>query len=88
MKEYETYINLWRSVIVLMIIDYLSIKRRYSIVKYLRNNKEDFELICNLAFLDPDYMLNLMEKINNNRTSFNSNHRYKDLLTTILRGLE
>ena len=88
MKEYETYINLWRSVIVLMIIDYLSIKRRYSIVKYLRNNREDFELICNLAFLDPNYMLNLMEKINNNRTSFNSNHRYKDLLTTILRGLE
>lgn len=88
MKEYETYINLWRSVIVIMIMDYLSINRRYSVVKYLRNNREDFELICNLAFLDPNYMLNLMEKINNNRTSFNSNHRYKDLLTTILRGLE
>lgn len=88
MKEYETYINLWRSVVVIIIMDYLSSKRRYSIVKYLRNNKEDFELICNLAFLDPNYMLNLMEKINNSRTSFNSNHRYKDLLTTILRGLE
>ena len=88
MKEYETYINLWRSVVVIVIMDYLSVKRRYSVVKYLRNNKEDFELICNLAFLDPNYMLNLMEKINNNRTSFNSNHRYKDLLTTILRGLE
>ena len=69
-------------------MDYLSSKRRYSVVKYLRNNRKDFELICNLAFLDPNYMLNLMEKINNNRTSFNSNHRYKDLLTTILRGLE
>lgn len=88
MKKYKPYINLWRSVIIIIIMDYLSSKRRYSVVKYLRNNREDFELICNLAFLDPNYMLNLMEKINNNRTSFNSNHRYKDLLTTILRGLE
>ena len=88
MKEYKPYINLWRSVVVIIIMDYLDKKRRYSIVRYLRNNREDFELICNLAFLDPNYMLNLMEKINNNRTSFNSNHRYKDLLTTILRGLE
>ena len=88
MKEYKPYINLWRSVIIIIIMDYLSSKRRYSVVKYLRNNRKDFELICNLAFLDPNYMLNLMEKINNNRTSFNSNHRYKDLLTTILRGLE
>lgn len=86
MKEYEAYINLWRSVIIIIIMDYLSTERRYSVVKYLKNNKKDFELICNLAFLDPNYMLNLMEKINNNRANFN-NRRYKDLLTTILRGL-
>ena len=81
-KDEERYINLWRGVILQIIIDLLgiNIKKNYRVsfsyraYKYIKTR--DFDYICDLARVDRSYIMKLIKKLYENKDLMTYNKKF------------
>ena len=81
-EDEERYVNLWRGVILQVIIDLLSIniKKNYKVsfsyraYKYIKT--DDFSYICDLARVEKSYIMRLVEALYENKDSLISNKKF------------
>ena len=69
MQEYETYIRLWREVIVRLLLDLMDVDikedmyGKYKATQYLKLYQQDFSIVCELAGVNYKKIMENIERL-------------------------
>lgn len=69
MQEYETYIRLWREVIVRLLLDLMDVDikedmyGKYKATQYLKLYQRDFSVVCELAGVNYQKIMENIERL-------------------------